>query len=62
MCSSKGSLASWCTKSSSMLGYGQNIQFDWNIHAFHKTRRKGKRNLPLVDQFVKPSKSAPWFI
>ena len=31
-------------------------------HAFHKNRRKGKRNLPLVDRFVKPSKSAPWFI
>ena len=52
-----------------MLGYGQNIQSDWNInaeefkkvyplthqgsHAFHKNRRKGKRNLPLVDRFVK---------
>ena len=31
-------------------------------HAFHKNRRKGKRNLPLVDRFVNPSKSAPWFI
>ena len=31
-------------------------------HAFHNNRRKGKRNLPLVDRFVKPSKSAPWFI
>ena len=31
-------------------------------HAFHKNRRKGKRNLPLVDRFVKPSKSASWFI
>ena len=31
-------------------------------HVFHKNRRKGKRNLPLVDRFVKPSKSAPWFI
>ena len=57
-----------------LLGYGQNIQSDWNInaaefkifyplthqgsHAFHKNRRKGKRNLPLVDRFVKPSKSA----
>ena len=56
-----------------LLGYGQNIQFDWNInaaefknfyplthqgsHAFHKNRRKGKRNLPLADRFVKPSKS-----
>ena len=54
------------------MGYGQNIQSDWNInaaefknfyplthqgsHAFHKNRRKGKRNLPLVDRFVKPSK------
>ena len=61
-----------------MLGYGQNIQSDWNInaaefkifyplthqgsHAFHKNRRKGKRNLPLVDRFVKPSKFASWFI
>ena len=61
-----------------MLGYGQNIQSDWNInaaefknfyplthqgsHAFHKNRRKGKRNLPLVDRFVKPSKSASWFV
>ena len=61
-----------------MLGYGQNIQFDWNInaaefknfyplthqgsHAFHKNRRKGKRNLPLADRFVKPSKSASWFV
>ena len=59
-----------------MLGYRQNIQSDWNInaaefknfyllthqgsHVFHKNRRKGKRNLPLVDRFVKPSKS--WFI
>ena len=31
-------------------------------HAFHKNRRKGKRNLPLVDRFVKPLKSASWFI
>ena len=31
-------------------------------HAFHKNRRKGKRNLPLVDRFVKPSKSASWFV
>ena len=31
-------------------------------HAFHKNRRKGKRNLPLVDRFVKRSKSASWFI
>ena len=31
-------------------------------HAFHKNRRKGKRNLPLVDRFVKPSEFAPWFI
>ena len=61
-----------------MLGYGQNIQSDWNInaaefkkfyplthqgsHAFHKNQRKGKRNLPLVDRFVKPSKSESWFI
>ena len=61
-----------------LLGYGQNIQYDWNInaaefknfyplthqgsHAFHKNRRKGKRNLPLVDRFVKPSKSVSWFI
>ena len=61
-----------------LLGYGQNIQFDWNInamefknfyplthqgsHAFHKNRRKGKRNLPLADRFVKPSKSASWFV
>ena len=61
-----------------LLGYGQNIQSDWNInaaefknfyplthqgsHAFHKNRRKGKRNLPLVDGFVKPSKSASWFV
>ena len=61
-----------------MLDYGQNIQYDWNInaaefkkfyplthqgsHAFHKNRRKGKRNLPLVDRFVKPSKSASWFV
>ena len=29
---------------------------------FHKNRRKGKRNLPLVDRFVKPSKSASWFV
>ena len=29
---------------------------------FIKNRRKGKRNLPLVDRFVKPSKSASWFI
>ena len=62
----------------SVLGYWENIQSDWNInaaefinfyplthqgsHAFHKNRRKGKRNLPLVDRFVKPSKSASWFI
>ena len=61
-----------------VLGYGQNIQIDWNIkaaefknfypfthqgsHAFHKNRRKGKRNLPLADRFVKPSKSASWFV
>ena len=61
-----------------MLGYGQNIQTDWNInaaefknffplthqgsHAFHKNQRKGKRNLPLVDRFVKPSKFTSWFI
>ena len=61
-----------------VLGYRQNIQFDWNInaaefknfyplthqrsHAFHKNRRKGKRNLPLVDRFVKPSKFASWFV
>ena len=61
-----------------LLGYGQNIQSDWNInaaefkkfyplthqgsHAFHKNRRKGKRNLPLVDRFVKPSKSASLFV
>ena len=62
-----------------LLGYGQNIQSNWNInaakfkiyyplthqgsHAFHKKNRsKGKRNLPLVDRFVKPSKSASWFI
>ena len=61
-----------------LLGYGQNIQSDWNInaaefkifyplthqgsHAFHKNRRKGKRNLPHVDRFVKPSKSASWFV
>ena len=61
-----------------LLGYGQNIQSDWNInaaeiknfyplthqgsHAFHKNRRKGKRNLPLVDRFVMPSKSASWFV
>ena len=31
-------------------------------HAFHKNRRRGKQNLPLVDRFVKPSKSASWFI
>ena len=31
-------------------------------HVFHKNRRKGKRNLPLVDRFVKPSKSASWFV
>ena len=31
-------------------------------HAFHKNRMKDKRNLPLVDRFVKPSKSGPWFI
>ena len=63
---------------SDLLGYGQNIQSDWNInaaefkkfyplthqgsHAFHKNRRKGKRNLPLVDRFIKPSKSASWFV
>ena len=29
---------------------------------FIKNRRKGKRNLPFVDRFVKPSKSASWFI
>ena len=61
-----------------LLGYGKNIQSDWNInaaefknfyplthqgsHAFHKNRRKGKRNLPLVDRFVKPSKSGSWFV
>ena len=61
-----------------LLGYRQNIQYDWNInaaefknfyplthqgsHAFHKNRRKGKQNLPLADRFVKPSKSASWFI
>ena len=61
-----------------VLGYGQNIQSDWNInpaefeifyplthqgsHAFHKNRRKGKQNLPLVDRFVKPSKSVSWFV
>ena len=61
-----------------MLGYGQNIQSNLNInaaefknfyplthqgsHAFHKNRRKGKRNLPFVDRFVKPSKSRSWFI
>ena len=61
-----------------LLGYGQNIQSDWNInaaefkkfyplthqgsHVFQKNRRKGKQNLPLVDRFVKPSKSASWFI
>ena len=61
-----------------LLGYGLNIQSDWNInaaefkkfyplthqgsHAFHKNRSKGKRNLPLIDRFVKPSKSASWFI
>ena len=31
-------------------------------HAFHKNRRKGKRNLPLADRFVKPSKFAYWFV
>ena len=61
-----------------LLGYGHNIQSDWNTntaefkifyplthqgsHAFHKNRRNGKRNLPLVDRFVKPSKFASWFI
>ena len=61
-----------------LLCYEQNIQCDWNInaaefkkfyplthqgsHAFHKNRRKGKRNLPLADRFVKPSKSASWFV
>ena len=61
-----------------LLGYRQNIQSYWIInvaefkifypltdqgsHAFHKNIRKGKRNLPLVDRFVKPSKSASWFI
>ena len=51
-----------------MLGYRQNIQSDRNINAaeFKKfyplAERKGKRNLPLVDRFVKPSKSASWFI
>ena len=66
------------TQVGQLLGYGQNIQFDWNInaaefknfyplthqgsHAFHKNRRKGKRNLPLADRFVKPSKSASWFV
>ena len=30
--------------------------------SFIKNRRKGKRNLPLVDQFVKPLESASWFI
>ena len=61
-----------------MLGYGKNIQSDWNInaaefkkiyplthqgsHAFHKNRRKGKRNLPLAERFVKPSKSTSWFV
>ena len=61
-----------------LLGYRKNIQSYWNInaaefkifyplthqgsHAFHKNRRKGKRNLPLVDRFVKPSKSTSWFI
>ena len=29
---------------------------------FIKTERKGKRNLPLIDRFVKPSKSASWFV
>ena len=29
---------------------------------FIKNRRTGKRNLPVVDRFVKPSKSASWFI
>ena len=73
-CFSKvGNSAMFC-----LLGYGQNIQSDWNInaaefknfyplthqgsHAFHKNRRKGKRNLPLADRFVKPSKSASWFV
>ena len=61
-----------------LLSYRQNIQYDWNInavefknlyplthqgsHAFYKNQRKGKQNLPLVDRFVKPSKSASWFI
>ena len=61
-----------------LLCYEQNIQCDWNInaaefknfynlthqgsHAFHKNRRKGKQNLPLADRFVKPSKSASWFV
>ena len=31
-------------------------------HAFHKNRRKGKRNIPLVDRFVKPLKFASWFV
>ena len=29
---------------------------------FIKTERKGKRNLPLADRFIKPSKSASWFV
>ena len=29
---------------------------------FIKNRRKGKRNLPLADRFIKPSKSASWFV
>ena len=61
-----------------LLGYEPNIQSDWNInaaefknfyplthqgsHTFYKNRRKGKRNLPLVDRFVKPLNSASWFI
>ena len=51
-----------------MLGYRQNIQSDRNINAaefkicYPLAKRKGKRNLPLVDRFVKPSKSASWFI
>ena len=69
---------SWMFKEGYLLGYGQSIQLDWNInaaefknfyplthqgsHAFHKNRRKGKRNLPLADRFVKPSKSASWFV
>ena len=67
-----------CVTHMVLLGYGHNIQSDRNIneaefkkfyplthqgsHAFHKNRRKGKRNLPLVDRFIKPSKSASWFI